>query len=68
MWNIFSACIFLFKIGLSVPGLSSDCGSTRKSQPDWLISEAERISTSAYSPARAMAKRDDGAGEGWRGR
>ena len=32
------------------PGLSPRRGSTRKSQTDWLMSDAERISTSAYSP------------------
>ena len=32
------------------PGLSPLVGSTRKSQTVWLMSEAERISTRAYSP------------------
>src|ERR1039458_5415178 len=39
-----------FTIGPIEPGLSPDCGSTRKSQTDWLICEAEMISIKAYSP------------------
>src|SRR5271157_1678115 len=41
---------FHFTIGPIDLSLSPDCGSTLKSQTDWLISDAEIISTNAYSP------------------